>query len=130
MSGAGELRALARDFGQVSPKLVKKIKPIMNKTGLAMKKRMQADLRSSQHFKQVARSVDYDLKELGFGGDSVIQVEVGPNRSRDPSASLAGIAYFGTSKAGGATVPDPEIPMRLEESIMVGFLEKAAEDLL
>lgn len=127
---ASELRQLARDFGQVSPKVVKKVQAIMPKTGLAMKKRMQADFRGSAHFKQVAQSVDYDVKVLGFGGDGVIQVEVGPNAARSSSAALAGIAYFGTSKGGGASVPDPIVPMRLEEPIFLGFLEMAVEGLL
>lgn len=127
---ASELRQLARDFGQVSPKVVKKVQAIMPKTGLAMKKRMQADFRGSAHFKQVAQSVDYDVKVLGFGGDGVIQVEVGPNAARSSSAALAGIAYFGTSKGGGASVPDPIVAMRLEEPVLLGFLEMAVEGLL
>lgn len=127
---ASELRKLAHDFGLVAPKVANKVKPIMAKTGLAMKKRMQADFRGSAHFKQVAASVDYDVKVLGLGGDGVIQVEVGPNAARSSSAALAGIAYFGTSKGGGASVPDPIVPMRLEEPILLGFLEMAVEGLL
>lgn len=130
MSGADELYALARDLGKVPTNLVRNVEKVVPKTGLAMKKRMQADFRSSQHFKQVAQSVDYDVKRLGFGDSATIQVEVGPNKHRNTSASLAGIAYFGSSKAGGATVPDPVVPMRLEAPVFFGFMEMAAEGLL
>lgn len=125
-----EIHELARDLGQVPGKLARNVEKVIPKTGLEMKKRMQADLRKSTHFKQVAKSVDYDVKRLGFGGDSVIQAEIGPNKNRDTSASLAGIAYFGSSKAGGGTVPDPVVPMRLEAPKFFGFMEMAAEGLL
>lgn len=127
---ASELRKLAHDFGLVAPKVANKVKPIMAKTGLSMKKRLQDDLSGSAHFKQVAASVDYDVNVLGFGGDSVIQVEVGPNAERSSSAALAGIAYFGTSKGGGASVPDPIVAMRQEEPVMLGYLQMATEGLL
>lgn len=130
MSGADGIYELARDLGKVPTNLVRNIEKVVPKTGLTMKKRMQADFRSSKHFKQVARSVDYDVKRLGFGDSATIQVEVGPNKNRDTSASLAGIAYFGSSKAGGATVPDPTVPMRLEAPLFFGFMEMAAEGLL
>lgn len=123
---ASEVRKLAHDFGLVAPKVASKVKPIMAKTGLAMKKRMQADFRGSAHFKQVAASVDYDVR---LSGDSV-EVEIGPNAARSKAAPLAGIAYFGTSRGGGASVPDPIVPMRLEEPILLGFLEMAVEGLL
>lgn len=125
-----DIRALELDLGQVPAKLAANVVKVIPKTGLAMKKRMQADFRQSTYFKQIAKSVDYDVKRLGFGGDAVIQVEVGPNKSRDTSASLAGIAYFGSSRSGGATVPDPVVPMRLEAPVFFGFMEMAAEGLL
>lgn len=127
---ASELRQLARDFGQVSPKVVKKVQAIMPKTGMEMKKRMQADLKGSAHFKQVAQSVDYEVKTFGFGGDGVIQVEVGVNMDRGPAPGLNHIAYFGDSRGGGGTVPDPIVPMRLEEPVFLGFMQMAVEGLL
>lgn len=123
---ASEVRKLAHDFGLVAPKVAAKVKPIMAKTGLAMKKRMQADFAGSAHFKQVAASIDYDVR---LSGDS-IEVEIGPNAARSKAAPLAGIAYFGGSRGGGATVTDPRVPMRLEEPILLGFLEMAVEGLL
>lgn len=127
---ASELRKLAHDFGLVGPKVAAKIKPIMGKTGLAMKKRMQADLKGSAHFKQIAQSVDYDVKSFGAFGSGMIQVEIGVSMDRGSAPGLNHIAYYGDSRGGGGTVPDPIVPMRLEEPVFLGFLEMAVEGLL
>lgn len=124
-----EIHALARDLGKVPDKLVSKITKIMPNTGLAMKQRMIKDLQGSSSFRPAARSVDYDVKTLGFGGDTVIQVEVGPNVARAAAGALENIAYFGTSMGGG-TVPDPVVPMRLEAPVFFGFMEMATDGLL
>lgn len=127
---ASDLDRLAHDFGLVPAKVAKKVKPIMAKTGLAMKGRMQKDLRGSPHFKSAAPSVDYDLTVSDVFGSGVIRVEVGPNAERHPAAALAGIAYFGGARGGGGTVADPIVPMRQEEPILLGYLSMAMEDLL
>lgn len=121
-----EIHELARDLGQVPGKLARNVEKVIPKTGLEMKKRMQADFRKSKHFKQVAKSVDYEVMRA----DGSISAAIGPNKDRDSSAPLAGIAYFGSSKAGGGTVPDPVVPMRLEAPKFFGFMEMAAEGLL
>ncbi|WP_372699416.1 hypothetical protein [Arthrobacter sp. JSM 101049] len=127
---ASEITELVHDMGLAPAKLARKIKPIMAKTGLATKRRLQADLRASPHFKPAARSIDYDVKTFGFDGTGIIQVEVGPNAQRDTTAALAGLAYFGGSNGGGGTVADPVVAMRQEEPILLGFLEMATEGLL
>lgn len=135
-----DIRALERDLGQVPARLAANVVKVIPKTGLAMKKRMQADLRTSNSFKQVALSVNYDVKKLGFGDDAVIQVEIGPDKSLKVGTSkrggprtpgnLANLAYFGGANGGGGTVPDPVVPMRLEAPVFFGFMEMAAEGLL
>jgi hypothetical protein len=125
-----ELETLAYDIGLIPEKLTGKVKPIVAKTALEVKKRMQRDLRDSKHFKQVASAVDYELKVQEFGGDASIEAEIGTSRSRSPSASLAGIAYFGTSKPGGATVRDPYLALLDEKPAFIGFLTMAQEGLL
>ncbi len=139
-----DLEGLIRDFGQVPVKVAKRVTKIMPKTGLAIKKRMQADMRASSSFKQVARTIDYDVNVYNGFGTEAIEVEIGPNASRGggasiagmgslsggSAASLAGLAYFGGSNGGGGTVTDPRVAMRLEEPIFLGFLQMAVEDLL
>lgn len=121
---------IIRDMGKANQKLVSKMKPLMSKTALSVKKRMQADLRKSRYFKSVARSVSYDLAQTTWDGTGVFQFEVGPDRSVSPSASLAGIAYFGGSNGGGGTVRDPIIPAREELPVFVGYCEMIAGGIL
>lgn len=125
-----ELYALSRDFGLVPQKAARKMKPIFNKTALQIKRGMQADFRSSRHFKQVARSIDYDVNEHSMFGAGVFTAEIGPNKTTNASASLAGIAYFGGSNGGGGTVRDPIFHARDQGTKMVGFIAMAIEDIL
>lgn len=125
-----EIYDLSRDFGQVPARAVKKIRPIVSKTSLEVKRGMQADFRASTHFKPVARSVDYDVQEHNAFGSNVITSEIGPNKTTDSSAALAGIGYFGSSRGGGGTVRDPVFHARDQGTKMVGFIEMAIEGLL
>ena len=125
-----ELYALAMDLGKMPQVMGRKCAPIFRRTALEVKKGMQADLRQSKHFKQIAASVDYDLNEYKMFGSFVMTAEVGPNAERNPSAPLAGIAYFGGVNGGGGTVRDPVIHARDQGSMMIGYLEMAAEGLL
>ena len=121
-----ELYALAHDFGVMPDKYVKKIRPIFNRTALEIKRGMQDDFKGSRHFKQVARSIDYEVTD----GPAGLTAEVGPNAARGSAAPLAGIAYFGGSRGGGGTVRDPVIHARDQGQKMIGFLGMAAEGLL
>lgn len=125
-----EIHELARDLGNLPGELISKVEKVMPATGMAMKKRMQADLMESQHFKQIASSVSYEVKNQSFAGDAAIQVEIGIEMGRGESAGLNHVAYFGTSVSGGGTVSDPVVPMRLEAPKFFGFMEMAAEGLL
>jgi hypothetical protein len=108
--------------------MVPKIKGVVAKSALNTKNIMRKDARSSRHFKQLAPTISYDLKVNSFAGDGVIEAEVGP--SGGGSASLAGIAEFGTSRAGGGTVRNPEDAMLEEAPNFYEFAFKATEGLL
>lgn len=123
-----DLDGLARSFRAIPAAMVPKIKGIVAKSALNTKKLMQADARKSRHFKQLARTINYDLKVHEFAGDGVIEAEIGP--SGGGSASLAGIAYFGTSKPGGGTVRNPEDAMLEEAPNFYEYAFKATEGLL
>lgn len=102
-----DLEAFRHDLQQVSLKGVEQIKPAMKRAGVEMKKAMQGDFKGSPHFRQIARSITFDMRAVSAFGVRNYQVEVGPDASRAPSAALAGIAYFGSSRGGGAIAPDP-----------------------
>jgi len=125
---ASELDGLARDLTKIPADMVPKIKGVVAKSALNTKNIMRSDARSSRHFKQLAPTISYDLKVHSFGGDGVIEAEVGP--SGGGPASLAGIAYFGTSKAGGGTVRNPEDAMLEEAPNFYEFAFRATEGLL
>ena len=123
-----DLDGLARDFLKIPTDMVPKLRGVVAKSAVNAKKIMQADARKSRHFKQLSRSIDYDLKTHQFAGDGVIEAEIGP--SGGGAASLAGIAYFGTSKPGGGTVRNPEDAMLEEAPNFYEFAFKATEGLL
>jgi hypothetical protein len=130
-----DLDQLSRDLRAIPAAMVPKLKGVVAKSALNTKKIMQADVRKSSHFRGKQRpgldaSIDYDLKVQEFGGDAVIEAEVGPSPDRNAAASLAGIAYFGTSKPGGGTVRNPEEAMLEEAPNFYEYAFKATEGLL
>jgi hypothetical protein len=123
-----DLDRLARDLVKIPAAMVPKMRGVVAKSAVNTKRIMQKDARSSRHFKQLAPTINYDLKEHTFAGDGVVEAEIGP--SGGGSASLAGIAYFGTSKPGGGTVRNPEDAMLEEAPNFYEFAFKATEGLL
>ena len=132
---ASELDGLARAFRAIPALMVPKLRGVVAKSALNTKKLMQADVKKSTHFRGKKKpgldaSIDYDLKVHVFGGDGVIEAEIGPNPERNPAAGLAGIAYYGTSKPGGGTVRNPEDAMLEEAPNFYEYAFKATEGLL
>jgi len=125
---ASELDGLAKAFRGIPALMVPKLRGVVAKSALNTKKLMQADARRSKHFKQLAPTISYDLKVHSFGGDGVIEAEIGPTPGG--SGSLAGIAYYGTSKPGGGTVRNPEDAMLEEAPNFYEYAFKATEGLL
>ena len=125
---ASELDGLARSFRAIPAAMVPKLRGVVARSALNTKKIMQADAKRSRHFKQLAPTISYDLKVHAFGGDGVIEAEIGPTPGG--SGSLAGIAYFGTSKPGGGTVRNPEDAMLEEAPNFYEYAFRATEGLL
>lgn len=125
---ASDLDGLARSFRKIPVEMVPKLKGVVTKSALNTKNIMRKDASSSKHFRQLARTISYDIKVNSFGGDGVIEGEVGP--SGGGSASLAGIAYFGTSRAGGGTLRNPEDAMLEEAPNFYEYAFQATEGLL
>lgn len=123
-----DLDDLARSFRAIPALMVPKMRGVVAKSALNTKNIMRKDAQRSRHFKQIAPTISYDLKVHEFGGDGVIEAEIGP--SGGGSASLAGIAYFGTSRPGGGTVRNPEEAMLEEASNFYEYAFKATEGLL
>lgn len=124
------LRELSNDMGLVPTKLIPEVRAVVRKGALNVKNAMQQDFKNSTHFKPVARSVDFDEISSSAFGATAIAAEIGPNKSRHPSASLAGIAYFGGSRGGGGTVRDPSEALADETPAFEEYLAKVMEGLL
>lgn len=125
---ASELDGLAKSFRAIPALMVPKLKGVVAKSALNTKNAMRKDAQSSKHFKQLAPTISYDMKVHTFGGDGVIEAEIGPTPGG--SGSLAGIAYFGTSRPGGGTVRNPEDAMLEEAANFYEYAFKATEGLL
>jgi hypothetical protein len=123
-----ELDSLSSSFTRIPALMVPKVRGVVAKSAMNTKKIMQKDARGSRHFRQLARTISYDLKVHDFGGDGTIDAEIGP--AGGGAASLAGIAYFGTSKPGGGTVRNPEDAMLEEAPNFYEFAFQATEGLL
>lgn len=128
--GIGELDRFISDLGAAPAKLQSGVRGVMNRGGVEMKKKWQQSFQGSRSFRQVARSIDYDLNASSGFGVSNIGVEVGPNASRDPSAALAGIAMFGGSRGGGGTVPEPDSILEAEADTAADHIARLFGDLL
>ena len=124
----GELDGLAKSFRAIPALMVPKLKGVVAKSAVNTKKIMQQDARRSRHFKQLARTISYDLRVMQFAGDGVIEAEIGPTPGG--SGSLAGIAYYGTSRPGGGTVRNPEDAMLEEAPNFYEYAFQATEGLL
>lgn len=105
----------------------KDVAPIVKKGALQIKNRLQSEMGASTHFSPVRRGINFDIETKGFGGEGVIQAEIGPERGFP--GSLANIAYFGTSKGGG-TVPDPELALLDEAKVTEEFIADATVQAL
>ena len=132
---SSDLDRLAADLAKIPAAMVPKLRGVVAKSALNTKNIMRADVRKSTHFRGKKKpgldaSIDYDIKVMGFGGDAVIEAEIGPNKDRAAGASLANIAYFGTSKPGGGTVRDPRDAMLEEAPNFYEYAFKATEGLL
>lgn len=129
MDGA-ELGELVRDLGRIRPNVGRKVKPIVSKGALNIKAAMQADARKSSSFRNLAPTISYDLTVADVFGTGIVKAEVGPTLDNGPSASLAGLAYFGGSRGGGGTVRDPAQALADEEPSFVRYMGDLAEDIL
>lgn len=95
------------------------IRKVVSKGALNVKNQMQSEAAGSRHFK-FASTINYDLT----GNAVMAEAEIGPRKLG--AGNLANIAYFGGSRGGGGTVPDPEGAMNAEAS---GF-ESALADVI
>lgn len=113
--GARELsRDLAHAAGAMRPEAAR----VVQQGALRIKQGMQRDASGSQHFRQIAGAISYDLADGGLAA------EIGP-RDDGGAGELANIAYIGTSRGGGTL--DLTGPLKAEEPAILEHLRRIAE---
>lgn len=101
----GELRAFAARLAGAGAATEKEVVAITKRGAVNIKAQQNADFAKSQHFGQIAGTVNFDIRVGGAFGGGFVEAEIGPDKRRR-SARLANVAIFGTSRGGG-TVADP-----------------------
>jgi hypothetical protein len=118
---ASELLKLADSFGDASPRLMRSIRPVMERAGVGMKRRMVREASGHRHLPALPGYVEYDVDQRLRS----ISVEVGFRK--EGQGNLAAIAAFGTSKT--APVMDITAPLIAEVPLFMRFAAKAASEV-
>ncbi|GAA1642548.1 hypothetical protein GCM10009700_31720 [Brevibacterium sanguinis] len=92
---------------------------ILTKGAVEARRNLQADAQKSTYFRQIARTINFDKRRTALG----VEIELGPDKDRDPAASLAGIAYFGGANGGGGTL-DIDEPVERELDVIDEHLQR------
>ena len=152
-SDSSELRAFAADLRHLPEPLNRHAAKIVERGALNIKNRMAEDMSRSVHFKPIARTISYDVRTGGWGDTAAIEAEIGPDKERKggrsrgermdgvrfnqgdflgsdgSAASLANIAYFGSSRGGGGTVRDPQSALDAETDEFIAQLDALVDEV-
>lgn len=127
-----EVNALVADLGQVPAVAGGYINSAVQNTSRKVKDGAAEKLRKRKHFKQAARTIDYELTVFRGFGASVLQSEIGYNEDRGAAAELGNLAEFGAPGSRNALTPGNELITSLheQEDDFVEGLRKAGQDAL
>lgn len=116
-----DLARLAADLASAPDRVMREVKQVVSKGALNVKQQLIGEAQGSRSFRSIGRSIGYDLNTTA---DSV-EGEIGPDKSRNSSAGLL-MAYYGQSRGGGGTLPDPLLALQAEEPGFIAALENVA----
>ena len=116
---------LAADLASAPGRVEREVKQVVSKGSLNVKNQLVREASGSSHFKGVARSIGYDLTVTA----AYVEGEIGPQKERNAAAGLLG-AYWGWSKGGGGSLPDPLGALEAEKPNVTNALERLAEVIL
>lgn len=95
---------------------------ILTKGAVEARKNLIADAKTSRHFRQVGRSISFDKRRTARG----VEIELGPDKDRDPAGPLANLAYFGGANGGGGTL-DLDEPVERELDVIDDYLQRLGD---
>ena len=113
--GADKIGALAADLRALPEHVRGDARKVLAKAGVNIKRQLQAEMSTSEHFGQVATAISYEIEERAGS----IELVAGPTKGSP--GSLANIAYFGGSRGGG-TVPEPRGALDAEAPVASAYL--------
>lgn len=123
-----EARALAADMREYPARLQRHVRDVVTRGAANIKRDLQAQMGASTHFKGITRSIDFDLRVIGFGDRGGYEAEIGPRKGSGEAGALANIAYFGSSRGGG-TVEDPARALEREAPAFERALGNLMEEM-
>ena len=115
------LRNLSVTLRKASQKVVNEVEKVIFKGSMNIKEQLKKEAAGHEHFPLVAATMGFDIKQTPGG----VVSEIGPR-----VGSLAGIAYFGSSRPGGATLPDPKYTLNDEAPAVERHIGDVMERLL
>lgn len=110
------LREFAADMRRAADSALPEAARIIKRGAVNIKNQMRQDAQGHRHFTRLGPSIGFDITD-GRG----LVAEIGPTKG-----VLAGIAYFGSSRPGGATVADPKIALDAEAPVVERLIGDAA----
>ena len=113
-----DLDRLASDLASSPERVMREVKSVVSKGSLNIKNQLISEASGSRSFGQISRSIDYDLTVTG----NSVESEIGPNKDKNAAAGLS-MAYYGQSRGGGGTLPDPLGALEAEEASFIAALE-------
>lgn len=114
-----DLDELAADLASSPERVMREIKSVVSKGSLNIKNQLVREASGSRSFGSIAKAIGYELTETG----NSVQGEIGPTSERNAAAGLL-MAYWGQSRGGGGTLPDPINALQAEEAGFISALER------
>lgn len=114
-----DLESLAADLASSPERVMREVKAVVSKGSLNIKNQLISEASGSRSFGQIARAIGYDMTETG----NSVESEIGPDSSRNSAGGLL-MAYYGQSRGGGGTLPDPIGALEAEGPNFIAALER------
>lgn len=118
-----EVRQWSRDATVAVERVSREIRASVFRGAMQIKAQLRAEMGASESFRGVVNSIDFDIT----GNAAYSEAQIGPKSGPGGvPGDLAHIAYWGGSRGGGGTVPDPQGALDAEAP----KFEKAVTDIL
>ena len=126
---AQDLRKFSAEINANLKTTPRKVRASVKKGAVNIKKQLVREAGQSRHFGQVAKTINFDMRATGGVDSLTVEAEIGPDKHWR-SARIANIAYFGSSRAGGGTLPEPAGALGIEVPKLEKYLLQIGEEII